>query len=100
MILEDKMIGGAHVRRTFTRGDKRLYAGDTLTRDEVLDIRPANRRALVDSNFIEIWPLPADGERYAFHTGGGDWSVVEGRKINESPLSKEEALALAAENTH
>lgn len=100
--IADQDIGGARVRRTFTRGDHRYKMGDMLTRDDVLNIAVANRRALSDSNFIEIYPRAAAAplpnmQRFVIGTGDGRFNVIEGYKINEKPLSKDEAQKLARE---
>jgi hypothetical protein len=98
-----KEIGGARVQRTFTFGARRLQNGDVLTGDEVRAIRPANRSAFIDKGYIVPWPIeaaqmaPQAGvERFVKPLGfGRGYDVIEGRKVNDEPLSKEEACALA-----
>jgi hypothetical protein len=68
-----------------------LKMGDHLTAEQVLSIRTANRRALVDSNFIELYPKSLAGERMLVGVGKDKYNVVEGRTINEKPLSREQA---------
>jgi hypothetical protein len=49
-------IGSARVRRTFTMRGKIFYPNHRLSTDEVLAIPIANRRALVDAGYLEIYP--------------------------------------------
>lgn len=99
-------IGGARVQRAFMFGDRRLTNGDTLTGDEVRSIRPANRSALIEKGYFVPWPIEAmtagqaqGGEpldRFVRPLGfGRGYDVIEGRKINDAPLTKEEAHVLA-----
>lgn len=98
-------IGGAKVVRGFNMGGKRLLAGHILTGDEVRSIRTSNRNSLVDKGFLLLWPKDAGsapGEpppgfvRFVKPLGfGRGYDVIEGRKLNEEPLSKEEAHELA-----
>ena len=97
MHLSPKEIGGATVLRSFQFGDRLLKRGETLTREEVLGMPATNRRCLADNGKLDIVPLrePAGGRRFVVHMGGGQFDVVEGRKLNDTPLTKEEALELA-----
>lgn len=98
-------IGGARVQRAFRMGDRFLKNGDTLTGDEVRSIRPANRSAFIDKGYIVPWPIEAVAsvaaqgqplDRFVRPLGfGRGYDVIEGRKINDEPLTKEEAHALA-----
>lgn len=54
--LETKDIGGGIVRRTFRSGDVTLFAGNKLTRDQIMAWPFANRRALIENRFIEVYP--------------------------------------------
>ena len=104
-MLPDDAIGGAIVRRGFTRfttaGAQYLKAGTRLTADEVRSIPMVNRRALAVSGALDIYPvapvnaMPEDCERFVIHSGGGRYDVVAGRKLNDAPLTKQEAEALA-----
>lgn len=110
MNIPEDMIGGARVMRRIERPELQAWlAGTELTADQVKAIPLSNRRALIDNGHIVVMPravldetrpdngLPAEpGERFPVHEGGGRWSVYEGRKLNENPLSKDEAEALAA----
>jgi hypothetical protein len=94
MEIADRDIGGARVRRRFTLGAGAVLAGASLTGDQVRALPIANRRAFVDSGFLEIWPV--GGERHVVPRGGGKFDVIEGRKLNDAPLSLEDAKELAA----
>lgn len=90
----DKDIGGARVRRAFT-GYK---AGDHMTTDQVLAIRLPNRRALIDSNFIEVYPkaMGMEGEeRFIIRVANNQFNVVEGRVLNDTPIDEKSAKELA-----
>lgn len=100
--MPDEYIGGAHVMLTFTRGERRMVRGQTLTAEEVLSMPIANRRALADSHYIKIFPKGVAAlateppERFMITTSKGEYSVIEGRKINSKPLSREAAEKLIA----
>lgn len=104
--MADHEIGGAVVRRTFSRNGKYLKNGDKLTGDEVRSIPAANLTALIDSHYIELFPLPTagifaptplPGDRFMVHRGGGLFDVIEGRRLNDEPLSQDAAEALVDE---
>ena len=93
-------IGGAYVRRRFTMGERDLVGGvDVLTAEELAAIPPANLTALINTGKLETFPAPPAGSapsaRFAVHLGFGKYDVIEGRKITDEPLTKEEAEALA-----
>lgn len=84
--------------------------------------RMKNRRALEDSGYIKTTAAPPPGEaseqlaaalarcaelekekaqasggqRFAVHTGMGRYDVIEGKKLNAEPMTKDEANALCA----
>lgn len=99
---EIEQAGGAYVRRRFIFGERDMIAGDQLTAEEVVSIPRANLMALINTGKIELWPGAPDGaqtfvaERFACNRGFGKWDVIEGRKLNDAPLTKDEAEALAA----
>ncbi|WP_407146254.1 hypothetical protein [Bradyrhizobium sp. ORS 86] len=105
MQIDDADIGGARVRRVFRSGNEMLKSGTMLSADEVLAIPAANRRALREAGFIEIFPRgpvqsvgtdDADSQMHIVHLGGGKYDVIAGKKLNaDGPLSKEEAEELA-----
>jgi hypothetical protein len=95
-------IGGAVVRRTFSSGGRRLVAGMKLTREEVLSFPTANRNALAEKTFIDLYPLSGSSDaptgktdRFVVSAGFGRFHVIEGRKLNDEPLDREQAYALA-----
>ena len=101
--VSEDQIGGAIVRRRIDRGDASpLRAGQRLSREEVLAMAPANRRALVNSE--RIWLAPraetqaADNSasRIVVHRGGGLYDVIVGYRLNDEGLSKADAEALAS----
>jgi len=100
MQIEEADIGGARVRRLFRRGEETLRAGTMLSASEVIKFAPANRRALVEAGFIEVYPrgpVESVGERHIVHMGGGKYDVIKGVKLNDSPLTKDEAEDLATQ---
>jgi hypothetical protein len=93
-MLKDEDIGGGRIARGFTRNGKILAAGTPLTADEIMAIPTANRRALIDSNFIEVYPKASGGERFMVGIGDNKFNVIEGRVMNEEPLARKEAEKL------
>jgi hypothetical protein len=96
-------IAGGRVIRTFTMGDKHLLARTVLTRDQILSMRTQNRNALIDKGHLVVWPreavaAPAENlQRFVVPMAfGRGYDVIEGRKVNETPLTtREEANRLA-----
>lgn len=94
-------IGGGVVRRSFTDGPVRRKAFEQLSRDDILKWPAANRNALIDKHFVEVYPrkpggeAPSGSKRIAIHRGGGAYDVIEGVVLNAKPLTKEEAVKLA-----
>lgn len=92
--------GGAYVRRAFDFGDRRLKAGDKLTKHQLASIPQANLTALVNTGLIQLWPEAPGGdmfiaERFVVPAEGGKFDVVEGRKVTRVPVTKRHALKLA-----
>ena len=55
--VQEDNIGGAVVRRRINRGDlPPLLAGDRLSREHVLAMPTANRRALVSTEHLWLYP--------------------------------------------
>lgn len=100
MIVRERDIGGATVRRIFRFGAEHVRVGQDLTREQVLAIPHNNRQALIDGGMIAIYPPQPGGDLGELHVvskGFGKYDVFEGRKVNDEPLqSKEEAEALVA----
>lgn len=97
-------IGGGIVKRTFNNGGRHMRSGERLTAEEILGWPTANRQALIDKKFIEVWPKgdvshplgsvePAG--RHLVSLGSGRFNVVEGRVVNTEPLTRSQAMALA-----
>ena len=100
MQISEPDIGSGRVRRGFRRGEEWLPAGKMLTAADVLAIAPANRRALSEAGFIELYPrgpVESVGQRHIVHLGRGQYDVIHGVKLNAQPLSKEEAEDLATQ---
>ena len=104
-MLRDEQIGGGFVRLGFNIGDRRTKAGERLSREAIMKMPISNRRTLISSGKIEVFPIdtgapiaaptePAD--RHLIHLGRGYYDVIEGRKLNAEPLTREDAVALAA----
>lgn len=98
---EIEQAGGAYVRRRFPMGARERVAGEILTAAELATIRPANLTALINTGKLETFPAPPagasndePGQRFAVHLGFGKYDVIEGRKITDEPVTKEEAEAL------
>jgi hypothetical protein len=97
MPLPDHAIGGAYIRRRFDMGTRTVYPGETLTREQVLAIPTANRRALINTGRLEVYPIApmaAGTKRFAIHMGMGKFDVIEGTKLNNAPLTRAEAEAM------
>ena len=96
-MIPDNEIGGAYVRRTFTRNGEYLRPGTVLSGDDVRSFNLPNMRALIDSGYLEAWPKPPVdnlGDRSIVHIGGGRYDVYAG-KLNAEPLNREDAEELA-----
>ena len=98
MWIEPEDIGGAIVRRMFKYGDRQLLRGATLTGDQVRGIRPANLRSMVDKGYLQLWPKREEigHELFMVHQGKGSWMVIQGRRLHQGFLNKEQAEALCA----
>lgn len=97
MHIADQDIGGGRVRRVFTRAGESLKSGYQLSADEILSMPVANRRALIDAGYLEVYPKAEGLERFVIQVSKNRYDVIEGRKLNEKGLSEEEANALAAQ---
>jgi len=101
--MREEEIGGALVCRPFQRGKAWLKGGDELSGDEVRAIPIANRRALIDSHFLELFPVPSHfvppapppGDRFIVRRAHDSYDVIEGRRLNDEPLTEKAAMALA-----
>ena len=95
-------IGGGFVTRPFFKGSEYLPNGTPLTADEIKSF--SNHKRLIASNFIKVYPphdtASASEQRHVVHCGGGNFDVIAGRKLNDKPLMKDEAHALAKAGAH
>ena len=97
MLRANEQIGGAIVRRAFFRGTESVKAGTILTPDEVAAMPISNRRALASAGVIDPFPaVDAGHDLFLMHVGHGRFDVIEGRRLNAEPLTKDEARALLA----
>lgn len=105
------MIGGGRVVRRFSNGDKWVEPGTILDGDFIRSLPQANRNVLLQNN-IAVWPkaqtggfasatesASADGaergERHVVSLGFNRFNVIEGVRLNDEPLSRSDAYALA-----
>ena len=93
MIVQDKDIGGATVRRVFTLGTQAVRNGETLTRDQVLAMPTNNRQSLIDNGYIVLHPL-APNPLHIISKGFGKYDIIQGQLLAEG-LTKEQAEAFA-----
>ncbi len=101
--LMPETIGGGRVRQPFTMAGRRVTRGDTLTADEIMAMPTSNRRALIETGYLHVWPKrPGEvaAERHLVSRGFGRYDVIEGVVLNKEPLSKEEAMALVGPGAH
>ena len=59
-----------------------------------------NRMALAEKRYIDLVPKgavgsAASGQRFVISEGFGRFNVIEGKKLNEEALDREQAYALA-----
>lgn len=106
-MLSEDQIGGGVVRRGFQFGDEYVKSGKRLTAEQIVGMPIANRKALVEKQYIDVYPKAATdlapveapagatGERHVVSSGFGKFDVIEGRKLNSASLTKEEAMTLA-----
>jgi hypothetical protein len=92
-------IGGGVVRRRFTMNGETLPVGTHLTAAQIASI--ANGRSLIRIGHIHTYPrIPGSaaeqsGNRFVVNLGFGKFDVIEGRKLNDEPMTKDDALVLA-----
>jgi hypothetical protein len=104
LMLKDNQIGGAIVRRVFSSGGKQVTPGTKLSRDEVLLMPAGNRYALVNKKYIDIFPAGGDDvsmgvkpDRFVISLGFSQFHVIEGKRLTDKPISREQAYALAGQ---
>ena len=92
-------IGGGIVAIPFVLSDGTRLAGGTHL--SAADIEAmGNARTLIRNEYIKVYPphgatAHVSEVRHVVHCGGGNFDVIAGRKLNDKPLTKDEAHALA-----
>jgi hypothetical protein len=106
MQIADADIGGARVRRMFSMRGEQVQMNRHLSADEVLAIPIANRRALIDGGFLEVYPKRSPAKhmneaRFVIRVSKEkeEFDVITGYKLNDKPLSRVEADRLAGRNS-
>jgi len=100
-------IGGGRVIRQFSMDGKIVRLGTYLTAEQIQSI---HNRAYMIGRFIDVWPKASvtagnassaadtgadQAERHVVTLGFGRYNVIEGTVLNEEPLSRADAYALA-----
>jgi hypothetical protein len=101
LMIGSSEIGGGFVRLQFKDSERTYKMGEPLSAEKIKSFH--NYKRMIDIGKIAVYP-PAPPtidnagprERFVMHTGFGHYDVVEGRKLNENSLTKEEAEKLAA----
>ncbi len=97
MHLNINEIGGGVARRPFVIGAGYIRAGTELTLEQLKKMPAQNRTALIESGHIAVYPRASEfTERFMVSLGGGKFNIVEGRVINEEPMTRDEAQAFLA----
>ena len=92
---------GGVALRTFSAAGGRLPPGSEISAELALTWPVQNRRALEESKVIRWHSQAVSQQRnqtvsaHVVHRGGGRFDVIEGIVINDEPLTKEQADALA-----
>lgn len=97
--------GGAYVRRRFTLAGREAQIGETISLETLRSLKAVNRRALVNTGRIELFPSApatagdasafAGAENHLIHLGAGKYHVVRGVLLTQSVVSREEAEEIA-----
>jgi hypothetical protein len=99
LLVGSNEIGGGYVRTAFSDAVRRYKPGEALTADKIKSFH--NHRRMIEIGKIAVYP-PAQNasapieQRHVVSAGFGRFDVFEGRKVNDRPLTKDEAEALAA----
>lgn len=95
-MIGSREIGGGYVRIRFSRLRdgllESLAPGTPLTAAEIEAM--ANGRRLINTEHIAVYPPLPPGERHVV-ARGSKFDVIEGRKLNDRPMTKDEAEELA-----
>ena len=102
--MADADIGGAIVGMGYTTWKDgamvHIKAGTRLTGDQVRAMPKANRRSFISNGTLQIFPTAeavVGRARFMVQVKKDQYDVIEGRKLNDHPLSREEAEALVAQ---
>jgi hypothetical protein len=89
------------VRRRFNAAGRDVLPGTTLSIEEVKAFPNRNLRALVDANFLDLFPIADNdiltGAMHVIHRGSGRYDVIRGHVLNAEPLTREAAEAMAGD---
>ncbi len=94
-----EQVGGARVLKTgiIISGLKRK-SGDMISEEEFLSIKPANRSALINKEYISPYPKdPAGSARYVVERNDGKFDVVIGTRFNVTPYATKELAEKVAD---
>lgn len=96
----ERDIGGGIVTRTFRDGEIQRKSNDPktgfLTAAQIMAMPAANRQALIDKKYIAIYPrTPGNAERFVIPAAFGKFEVIEGVRVTDAPVAKDQAYALA-----
>lgn len=99
-------LGGARVFRPCNVGGIQRKSGEVLSAEDVASLSKPALRALMDQRFIVAWPKAPDAaspdpdaELLVYNRiGTSTYDVVRGTLLNDKPLSKADAEALAAKH--
>lgn len=97
MRIDRTQLSGAVVRRTFSGNGKQYRAGDELSSAELRALPEANLRALIENEYVQIYPASADVRprvRIMKKVAEGKFHVFEGRYLTNEPVSREKAETL------
>ncbi len=105
-LLRIEDITDGMVSKPFTTDDgsgrlKVLAPGTKLSHEQIRKIPIGNRAALIDKGFITVVPkrvadaTSSGSGRFVVPLGFGYYDVVEGRKLNTSPVDRAKAHELA-----
>ena len=105
-------LAGAVVRRPFSKGGERVPIGTVLSAEDFLAIGyPVRRIFVANSQLTPFYRRPGDpaympppprdieaapeAAHHIIHRGGGRFDVVKGIILNDAPLTREAAEAIA-----
>lgn len=93
-MIDGQLVGGGYVRRRFYSPSQNheFLPGEAVTGDQLRGFR--NLTALVEGHYVDVYPAAPKGERFLVSVGKGLFDVVEGRRLNDLPLSKDDAEEL------